>query len=145
MAARRQLRTVGIRGQGPPPPHIMVWIRKKSPVKDLALTLNDAGFNGKVFSEKWSLPYQIFFQMDITTSWGCWKHSFGIPGVRPIFLKPKLHKESKNGFKKINYWHSPVMIFSKSCFWSNKIIKKVACFVDFWIFMAICMDELDQF
>ena len=145
MAARRQLRTVGIRGQGPPPPHIMVWIRKKSPVKDLALTLNDAGFNGKVFSEKWSLPYQIFFQMDITTSWGCWKHSFGIPGVRPIFLKPKLHKESKNGFKKINYRRSPVMIFSKNCFWSNKIIKKVARFVDFWIFMAICMDELDQF
>ena len=37
-----------------------------------------------------------------TTSWGCWKHLFGIPGVRPMFLKPKLHKESKNGFKTIN-------------------------------------------
>ena len=32
-----------------------------------------------------------------TMSWGCWKHAFGIPGVRPMFLKPKLHKESKNG------------------------------------------------
>ena len=80
-----------------------------------------------------------------TTSWGCWKHPFGIPGVRPMFLKPKLHKESKNGFKTINYRRYPVMIFSKNCFRSKKIIKKVGRFVDFWIFMAICMAELDQF
>ena len=78
-------------------------------------------------------------------SWGCWKHPFGIPGVRPMFLKPKLHKESKNGFKTINYRPSPVMIFSKNCFWGKKIIKKVGCFVDFWIFMAIYMNKLDQF
>ena len=81
----------------------------------------------------------------ISTSWGCWKHLFGIPGVRPMFLKPKLHKESKNGFKEINYRRSPVMIFSKNCFWSDKIIKKILTFVDSWIFMAIYMDKLDQF
>ena len=85
-----------------------------------------------------------FYSRD-TTSWGWWKHLFGIPGVRPTFLKPKLHKESKNGFKTINYRRYPVMIFSKNCFRSNKIIKKVGHFVDFWISMAICMDELDQF
>ena len=50
-----------------------------------------------------------------------------------MFFKPKLHKESKNGFRTIN------------CFWSNKIIKKIGCFVDFCIFMAIYMDKLDQF
>ena len=38
-----------------------------------------------------------------------------------------------------------VMFFSKNCFWSNKIIKKIGCFVDFCIFMAIYMDKLDQF
>ena len=38
-----------------------------------------------------------------TTSWGCWKHVFGIPGVRPMFLKADLHKESKNGFKTTSY------------------------------------------
>ena len=37
-----------------------------------------------------------------TTSWGFWKHAFWIPGVRPMFLKPKLHKESKNASKTIN-------------------------------------------
>ena len=39
-----------------------------------------------------------------TKSWGCWKHPFGIPGVRPMFLKPKLHKESKNMLKTIINW-----------------------------------------
>ena len=48
------------------------------------------------------------------------KHPFGIPGVRPVFLKPKLHKESKNGFKTINSRCYPVMIFSKTCFWRKK-------------------------
>ena len=37
-----------------------------------------------------------------------------------MFLKPKLHKESKNGFKTINYRRYPVMIFSKNCFRSKK-------------------------
>ena len=67
----------------------------------------------------------------ITTSWGCWKHPFGIPGVRPMFLKPKLHKESKNGFKTINYRPSPVMIFSKNCFWGKKSSKKLDILLSF--------------
>ena len=95
--------------------------------------------------QNWRSPSEPWTNDFATTSWGCWIHSFGIPGVRPMFLKPKLYKESKNGFKTINYRRSPVMIFSKNCFWSKKIIKKVARFADFWIFMAICMDELDQF
>ena len=80
-----------------------------------------------------------------TTSWGCWKHVFGIPGVRPMFLKAELHKESKNGFKTINYRPALTTFFSKNCFRSKKIIKKVGHFVGFWIFMAIYMDKLDQF
>ena len=73
------------------------------------------------------------------------KHPNPVPGVRPILLKAKLHKESKNGFKTINYRRSPVMFFSKNCFQRKKIIKKIGCFVDFWIFMAIYMNKLDQF
>ena len=66
-----------------------------------------------------------------TTSWGCWKHPFGIPGVRSMILKSKLHKESKNRFKTINYRCYPVMIFSKNCFRSKKIIKTFCWFLKF--------------
>ena len=52
-------------------------------------------------------------------------------GARPMFLKAELHKESKNGFKTINYRPPSVMIFSKNCFRSKKIIKKIGHFVDF--------------
>ena len=76
-------------------------------------------------------------QITDTTSWGCLKHPFGIPGVRPMFFKPKLHKESKNGFKTINYRPSPVMIFSKNCFRCKKITKKIGRFVDSLIFLSI--------
>ena len=38
-----------------------------------------------------------------TTSWGPGNHSMSPPECRPPFLKPKLHKESKNGFKQINF------------------------------------------
>ena len=79
-----------------------------------------------------------------TMSWELWKHLDPVPGVRPMFFKPKLHKESKIGLKTINYRPSRVMFFSKNCFWSNKIIKKIECFVDFCIFMAMYMDKLDQ-
>ena len=80
-----------------------------------------------------------------TTSWECWKHAFWIPGARPMFLKPKLHKESKNGFKTISCRPYPVMIFSKNCFWCKKIIKKIRRFDDFWTFMAMYMIKLHQF
>ena len=80
-----------------------------------------------------------------TTSWGCWKHPFGIPGVRPMFLKPKLLKQSKNGFKTICCRCYPLMIFSKNCFSVQNNHQKIRCFVDFWIFMAIYIDLLDQF
>ena len=71
-----------------------------------------------------STPLNLI-KISYTTSWGCWKHLFGIPGVRLMFLKPKLHKESKNGFKTINYRPYPVMIFSKNCFKSKKSSKKL--------------------
>ena len=35
-----------------------------------------------------------------TTSWGCWKHPFGIPGVRPINFK-KLFSAHKKIITKI--------------------------------------------
>ena len=80
-----------------------------------------------------------------TTSWGYWEHAFWIPGARPMFLKPKLHEESKNGFKTISCRPYPVMIFSKNCFWCKKIIKKIRRFDDFWTFMAMYMITLHQF
>ena len=38
-----------------------------------------------------------------------------------------------------------ILFFSKNCFRRKKIIKKIGCCVDFWIFVVIYMDELDQF
>ena len=72
-------------------------------------------------------------------SWGPGNHSKLTPGSRPMFLKAKLHKESRNGFKTINYRRYPVMIFSKNWFSAQKIIEKIGHFVDFWIFMSIYM------
>ena len=99
-------------------------------------------FKCTICQEKFS--DEVAMTNHITTSWGCWKHLFGIPGIRCMFLKPKLPKESKNGFKTINYRPPSGMIFSKNCFRSKKIIKKVGRFVDFWIFMAIYMNKLVQ-
>ena len=48
-----------------------------------------------------------------TTSWEYWKHLFGIPGVRPMFLKAELHKESKNGFKNNQLPALPSNVFFK--------------------------------
>ena len=59
-----------------------------------------------------------------TMSWGFWKHHFGIPGVRPMFLKPKLHKESKNGFKTISCRRYRIVIFSNYFFRHQKSSKK---------------------
>ena len=59
-----------------------------------------------------------------TMSWGFWKHLFGIPGVRPVFLKPKLHKKSKNRFKTINYRRYQMVIFSNYFFSYQKSSRK---------------------
>ena len=83
--------------------------------------------------------------LHITTFWGCWKHSFWIPGARPMFLKPNLHKKSKNGFKTISCRPYPVMIFSKNCFWCKKSSKKIGHSDDFLTFMAMYMIKLHQF
>ena len=84
-----------------------------------------------------------------TTSWGCWKHAFGIPGVRPMFLKPKLYKESKNGFKKINY-RPPCKWFFQITFFGTKnhqeickVLKKKQC-QKVWfaiIFLSLIMNS----
>ncbi len=67
------------------------------------------------------LSFRLWIQTRaLTTSWGCWKHPFGIPGVRPMFLKPKLHKESKNGFKTINYRPPSTTFFFKKLFLEQK-------------------------
>ena len=64
-------------------------------------------------------------EMYVTMSWGPGNHSKLTPGSRPMFLKVKLHKESRNGFKTINNRCYPVMIFSKNWFLAQKIIKKL--------------------
>ena len=60
-----------------------------------------------------------------TMSWGCWKHHFGIPGVRPIFLKPEWPKEFKNGFKTIHFRPYWIVIFSNYFFRFQKSSKKL--------------------
>ena len=77
----------------------------------------------KVFS---SHCYQMRYRY--TMSWELWKHPDPVPGVRPMFLKPKFQKESKNGFKKINYRPPSVMFFSKNYFRHQKSLKKLESF-----------------
>ena len=43
---------------------------------------------------------------------------------QPMFLRPKCHKESKNGFKTISFRRYPTMFFSKNCFRHQKLSKK---------------------
>ena len=69
-----------------------------------------------------------------TVSWELWKHPDPAPGGRPMFFKAKLPKESKNGFKTIS-----CRCFFKKLFSAPKIIKRIGCFVDFWIFISIYM------
>ena len=63
--------------------------------------------------------------------WGPGNHSMLPPGCRPPILKPKLYKESKNGFKPINYC-SPLIsdFFQKTVFGTKKSSKK-------WTFLLI--------
>ena len=96
-------------------------------------------------SLKISSSSEIGYINNITTSWELWKHPDLVPAGRSVFFKQKWPKESKNGFKSISCRPSPVMIFSKNCFSAKKIVEKIGRFVDFWIFMAIYMDKLDQF
>ena len=77
-----------------------------------------------------------------TTSWGCWKHPLWIPGVRPMFLKPKLHKQSKNGFKTISCRRYPLMIFSKNCFSVQNNHQKNWMFCWFLNFYGNIYDEI---
>jgi hypothetical protein len=60
------------------------------------------------------------------------------PGCRPPFLKPKFHKESKNGFKPINYRPPLLVIFSKNYFRKQKSSKKMDVFFIFIFFLNIC-------
>ena len=78
----------------------------------------------------------ICFHNINTTSWGPGKHSMSPPGCRPLFLKPKCHKESKNGFKPINFRSPLQVIFSNYFFWYQKLSKN-GLFVDFWNFIPI--------
>ena len=82
----------------------------------------------------------LMYIMNNTTSWGCWKHPFVIPGVTPMFLKPKLHKESKNGFKTINYRPPLLVIFSKNCF-QHKNHQKIWTFCWFFNFDGNILDH----
>ena len=64
------------------------------------------------------------FTKCITTSWELWKHSNPVPGVRPVFLKPKFHKKSKNRSKAISVRRSWMSIFSNYFFLVPKKIEK---------------------
>ena len=114
------------------------------PIQDLSFRwyvyINFCSFISEQF-----IYYSIFWVSNYTTSWGCWKHPLWIPGVRPMFLRPKLLKQSKNGFKTICCRRYPLMIFSKNCFSVQNNHQKIRCFVDFWIFMAIYIMKLDKF
>ena len=68
----------------------------------------------------------IGFCTNITASWGPRNHARLTPGVRPLFLDPKLHKEMDFGVKPINY-RPPI------CDFFQKIVKKIERFVDFQI------------
>ena len=74
-----------------------------------------------------------------TTLWGPGKHSMSPPGCRTLFLKPKCHKKSKNGFKLINSRSPLQVIFSNYFFWYQKLSKKLNIFCWFLKFyLNIC-------
>ena len=80
--------------------------------------------------ENWKFDFKkgldsIVILVVFNMSWGCWKHHFGIPGVRPIFLKPEWSKESKNGFKTINFRPYRIVIFSNYFFRYQISLKKL--------------------
>ena len=63
-----------------------------------------------------------------------------------MFLKPKLHKESKNVFKTINYRPPSVLFFSKNYFSVKKMLKKLdVLLINEFLWQYMYMDELDQF
>ena len=68
-----------------------------------------------------------------TTSWGPGKHSMLPSWCRPLFLKPKCHKKSKNGFKPINFRSPLLVIFSNYLFWYQKLSKKFDVLLNFEI------------
>ena len=76
--------------------HVAVKYGQLKIFKILIEHLQDKSFDWLKFKDKegrsvYDLLKDENIQIDITTSWGCWKHPFGIPGVRLMFLKPKLH------------------------------------------------------
>ena len=60
------------------------------------------------------------------------------PGCRPPFLKPKLHKKSKNGFKKTNY-RPPCKWFFQITFSGTKNSQKNGTFC--WFFEFLCQKK----
>ena len=58
-----------------------------------------------------------------------------------MFLKPKLHKESKMGSKKSIVVATQYYFFQKTIFRQKELSNKF----DFCIFMEIYMNKLDQF
>ena len=62
-----------------------------------------------------------------------------------MFLKPKLHKKSKNGFRTILSRRYPLLFFSKNYF----LAKQTSIMLDVLLFlkkiMAIYKDKVDQF
>ena len=77
-------------------------------------------------------PTLIFYVLDIGIDsyevghyvLRAWKTFNVPPGCRPLFLKPKCHRKSKNGFEPINFRSPLQVIFSNYFFWCQKLSKK---------------------
>ena len=85
-------------------------------------------FRENILATSWMFKqnsYAIATFSSFTMSWGPGKHSMSPPGCRPLFLKPKCHKESKSGFKPINFRSPLQVIFSYYFFWYQKLSKKL--------------------
>ena len=97
---------------------------KMGSIQSIGLRVSNCFFYWSVNFKMTAKLFEIGRSIDITMSWGCWKHAFGIPGVRPMFLEPKLHKKFKNGFKTISYRRYRMVVFSNYFFWHQKSSKK---------------------
>ena len=71
-------------------------------------------------------------RMQITASWGLWKHPNPVPGGRPRFFKPEWPKESKNEFKTISSRRYRIVFFSNYFFRYLKSSKKWNGFTSNW-------------
>ena len=74
----------------------------------------------------------------LKTSWTCSRR-------QTYVFQSKIAQEIQKWVQNNQLLSLPSNVFFKKLFSAPKIIKKNVCFVDFWIFMVISMDKVDQF